>query len=72
MRKWLVTIVLLACLSGCATMNGVGADTENVGRWLKKATQPERDKLEMRAISAAIADQNRIMNRGNKLASSLR
>ena len=74
---WIVVVVLL--LAGCSrnsipfsvTLNGLGRDTENVGRWVREVTQPSVDKSELKQISSAIDSQNRIMLRGQEIQTAL-
>ncbi len=54
-------------LTGCGVVNGIGADTENIGRFLRTHSQKSVDKMELRRISDGIKTQNRIMSRGQEL-----
>lgn len=77
MLRWLgektkLMVVLLVtwlclCLSGCATIHGAAGDLENASRWIREASEPACDQMEMNRIESAIQTQNRIMNRGQKM-----
>ena len=70
---WLViAFLMIVCIlqSGCGTVNGIGADAENAGRWLREVTQKGVDNMELRKIRSAIDNQNRIINRGTALANA--
>ena len=72
--KWFVpllaSVFLFCCLvSGCGVINGIGADTENIGRFPRTASQKGVDSMEMKRISDGIATQNRLMQRGQQFYS---
>ena len=66
----LIAIILLPT-AGCGTINGLGTDTENIGRWTREATQPGVDNMELTRIESAINNQNRLMHRGQQMESAL-
>ena len=77
MRDLLTTVLLLGLLllflvPGCGTINGLGSDTENVGRWIREVSQKSVDNMELRRIRSGIDTQNRIINRGTSLADATR
>ena len=64
-------IVLLAVstlLSACGTLNGAGADVENVGRFVREGTQKGVDNMEYRRLRAAEETRSRLMMRGQQIA----
>jgi predicted small secreted protein len=65
-----MAVLVVVVLSGCGTVNGVGRDLENGGRWLREVTQKNVDKTELQRIRSGIDEQNRIVERGNALLSA--
>ena len=66
-----VFFIALMMAQGCGTVNGIGADTENVGRFIRERTQPAVDGMEMTRFESAIRGQNRLIKRGMAMEKAL-
>ena len=68
-------VLLFLCLASmlifatsCATINGAGADVENVGRFVREGNQKGVDNMEYRRLRAAEETRSRLMMRGQQIA----
>lgn len=64
----LLVIALMLLLNGCGTINGSGADVENIGRFVREFTQNSVDNMELRRLRAAEDTRIRLMRRGQQIA----
>ena len=64
----IVLVIAALLLSGCGTMNGAGADVENIGRFVRESTQKGVDNMEYRRLRAAEETRIRLMSRGQQIS----